>query len=74
MICDLWNMADIHRYRAMFDLVPEMAERAQSDHARLLELIAAGQSDEAVALLEAHKQYSRTCFLLAFEELNHQSL
>lgn len=74
MIRDLWNMADIHRYRAMFDLVPEMAERAQSDHARLLELIAARQSDEAVALLEAHKQYSRSCFLLAFEELNRQSL
>lgn len=69
MITDLWNVADIHRYRAMFDLVPELAGHSQDEHRRLVGLIEAGQVDEAVRLMEDHKAYSRNCYLVAFEEL-----
>jgi DNA-binding GntR family transcriptional regulator len=67
MIADLWDKADINKFRAMFDLVPDLAGHTQADHIRLLELIETGQVEEAVKLMEAHKTYSRNCFLIAFE-------
>lgn len=69
MIADLWNMADINRYHAMFDLVPEMAAHAQAEHEQLLHFIETQQVEAAVNLVEAHKEYSRKCFLIAFENL-----
>jgi DNA-binding GntR family transcriptional regulator len=69
MITELWNQADINRYRAMFDLVPEMAGHAQAEHEQLLHLIETRQVEAAVELVAAHKEYSRQCFLLAFENL-----
>jgi DNA-binding GntR family transcriptional regulator len=70
MIQDLWDKADINRYRAIFDLVPEMARHAQDDHARLLQLIETRKVDEAVKLVEAHKLYSRRSFLIAYQNIN----
>ena len=70
MIGDLWNQADINSYRAMFDLVPDMADHAQAQHVQLLELIEAKDVEAAAELMAAHKEYSRQAFLIAFDNLN----
>jgi len=70
MIGDLWNQADINSYRAMFDLVPELAEHAQDEHVQLLELIEAKDVEAAADLMAAHKEYSRQAFLIAFDNMS----
>lgn len=73
MIAGLWDKADINHFRAMFDLVPDLAGHTQADHVRLVELIETKQVEEAVKLMEAHKTYSRTCFLIAYEHQARQA-
>ena len=68
MIKDLWNNSDRYRSRAMFVLVPHMAEQSHPDHVRLLELIEAGDCDAAVQLMEEHKRRARKTFIQALQE------
>ena len=70
MIGDLWNQADINSYRAMFDLVPELAEHAQAEHVQLLELIEAKDVEAAAGLMAAHKEYSGKAFLITFDNMS----
>jgi len=63
MIRDLWDKSDMCRSRAMFSLVPGLAEISHAEHLQLLELIEANQTDSAVALLKAHKTRAREMFL-----------
>lgn len=63
MIRDLWDNSDRHRSRTMFVVLPELAQRSQQDHLRLLELIEAGDTDAAVALMSEHKTRAREQFV-----------
>jgi DNA-binding GntR family transcriptional regulator len=69
MITDLLNKADIHRYQRMYDLVPGLAEHAMQEHRELYSLIEQKDVEGAVKLMEAHKAYSRQCFLVAYENI-----
>jgi DNA-binding GntR family transcriptional regulator len=69
MITDLLNKADIHRYHSMYDLVPGLAEHAMQEHRELYSLIEQKDVEGAVKLMEAHKAYSRQCFLVAYENI-----
>ena len=68
MISDLWNNSDRFRSRAMFVLVPSLARQSQRDHVRLLELIEAGDVDEAVDLMEKHKARARSTFVKSLRQ------
>jgi DNA-binding GntR family transcriptional regulator len=58
MITDLWNDTDRHGLRAKFTL--EVAVRSQVEHVRLVDLIAQGDVEAAVALVDGHKANFRS--------------
>lgn len=68
MIKDLWDNTDRYGSRTMFSSLPGLAEQSHQEHLRLLELIEAGQCDDAVKLLEEHKTRARELFLQSLRE------
>ncbi len=72
MIADLWDKADVHRYRSMYDLIPDLAQHTQQEHIRLVRLLQSKQVAEVAQLMEQHKAYSRQCFLTAYQYLSER--
>jgi len=70
MIADLWNKAELNRCRSVFALVPNMPEHSQKEHRELLQLIAEKKVDEAIQVLNRHKNYSKVKLLEALEKLD----
>jgi DNA-binding GntR family transcriptional regulator len=68
MISDLWNKAELNRCRSVFSLVPNMLEHSQTEHREILNLIAQKKIDEAIMVLQRHKNYSKVKLLEALEK------
>jgi len=69
MINDLWNKAELNRCRSVFHLVPNMMAHSQADHRTILDLIEQKKTEEAVEILNKHKNYSRVKLLEALEKI-----
>jgi len=69
MIDDLWNKAELNRSRSVFHIVPNMMEHSQQEHVLLLELIEQKKTEEALSILNRHKNYSRVKLLEALEKI-----
>lgn len=69
MINDLWNKAELNRSRSVFFLVPNMMEHSQREHREIIDLIEQKKIEEAVAVLNKHKNYSRVKLLEALEKI-----
>jgi len=52
----LWDSTD--RYRAQYYMDPAQRERVQAEHRAIIEAVAAGDADEAVRLLRAHRAHA----------------
>lgn len=70
IIDDLWNKAELNRCRSVFHLVPNMMEHSQVDHRILLDLLEQKKTDEAISILNKHKNYSREKLLEALEKID----
>lgn len=64
MIKDLWDKTDRFRFRAVFSLIPGLAEQSQADHRRLVKAIEQGAADDAARLNNEHNTRARKLFLL----------
>ncbi len=69
MINDLWNKAELNRCRSVFHLVPNMMEHSQLEHRKILDLLEQKKTEEAVNVLNNHKNYSRVKLLEALEKI-----
>lgn len=69
MIRDLWNKAELNRCRSVFFLVPNMMAHSQKDHSEILTLIEQNRVDDAIAVLQRHKNYSRIKLLEEMEKI-----
>ena len=69
IIEDLWNKSELNRARSVFVLVPNMMNYSLKDHIELANLIEQGKTQEAVELLQKHKNFSRVKLLEEMEKI-----
>lgn len=69
LISDLWNKAEMNRCRSVFTLVPNMMEHSQAEHKEILSLVEQHKVEEAVTVLQRHKNYSRVKLLEEMEKI-----
>ncbi len=62
MIRDLWERTDRYGFRAMFSLIPHLAQQSQADHQRLVKAIEQGAAEEAARLIVEHNSRARRVY------------
>lgn len=67
-IVDLWAMADRHRARAIFVLLPHLAEHSLEAHVAIVDAIERGDTDVATSIMNRHREDALTNFLNFVDE------